>query len=325
MLGLYSYSILKKLPVNAPYSIPFVLSIVGYFLVNIRLLTGIEIDFAFTLSLILFVAEILIFVLFLGRVYINEESEKIIVERNLDFNIEQNNRLKELDNLKNNFFTNISHEFRTPLTIIASPIQELMAKYPADSLLPIMNRNAQRLLALINQLLDISKLEAKQMKVEISEDNLALYLRTLINSFSSWAESQKISFEFTQDQLDVVAYFDKDKLEKIITNLLSNAFKFTPEGGKITVNARFSEDAKTLKLDVSDTGLGIEAIHLTRIFDRYYQVDSAKNQNYESTGIGLALVKELIGVLKGTIQVSSQKNIGTTFSIEIPVVSCRGS
>ena len=319
ILGLYTYAILKKMPINAPYSIPFMLGILSYFLVNVRLLTGVEIKPAFTISFMLFLGEILVFVLFLGKIYKKAELNTAIAEQNLDFNIEQNNRLKELDNLKTTFFTNISHELRTPLTLIASPIQELIVKYPSDTLLPIMNRNAQRLLTLINQLLDISKLEAGQMKVEMREDNLPKYLKTLASSFTSLAESKKISFEFSQNQNEIIAYFDKDKLDKIITNLLSNAFKFTPEGGKVMVKSLFSEDLKTINIEVSDTGVGIEKVQLDKIFDRFYQIDDSHNRNYEGTGIGLALVKELVGVLKGTIEVKSQKNIGTSFCVNLPI------
>ena len=317
--GLYVYAILKKMPINAPYSIPFMLGILSYFLVNVRLLTGVEIKPAFTISFILFLGEILVFVLFLGKIYRRAELNTAIAEQNLDFNIEQNNRLKELDNLKTTFFTNISHELRTPLTLIASPIQELMVKYPSDTLLPIMNRNAQRLLTLINQLLDISKLEAGQMKVEMREDNLPKHLKTLASSFISLAESKKISFEFSQNQNDIIAYFDKDKLDKIVTNLLSNAFKFTPEGGQVVVRSHFSEDSKTINIEASDTGVGIQKAQLDKIFDRFYQIDDSHHRNYEGTGIGLALVKELVGVLKGTIEVKSQKNIGTSFYVNLPI------
>ena len=338
---LYAYAIFKKSPINAPYSIPFILGILSYFLVNLRLLTGVEIKLAFTISLILFLAEILVFVLFLGRIYRKSERNKVIAEQDSNFNLEQNKRLQEIDTLKTTFFTNISHELRTPLTLVASPIQDLIAKYPTEALLPIMHRNAQRLLTLINQLLDISKLEAGQMKVEVSEGNISKYLKTLTSSFISLAESKQIDFQFIQNQNDVVAYFDKDKLDKIITNLLSNAFKFTPEGGKVIVKVEYSPtpalprwEGVTLapsqrgrvgvgwggvQIEVSDTGLGIEEAHLAQIFDRFYQIDGKQNRNYEGTGIGLALVKELMDVLKGNITVNSEKNVGTTFKLNLPI------
>ena len=343
ILMLYVYAIVKKSPINAPYSVPFILGLLSYFLVNLRLLTGVEIKSAFTISFILFLGEILIFVLFLGRIYRESERNKATAEQDLSFNIEQNNRLKELDNLKTTFFTNISHELRTPLTLVASPIQELIIKYPSDTLLPIMYRNAQRLLTLINQLLDISKLEAGRMKVEMSEENISKYLKTLTSSFISLAESKQINFQFIQNQNDVIAYFDKDKLDKIITNLLSNAFKFTPDGGNVSVKVKYSPTSNPtptlpdgegvtlahspagrvgvglVQIEVSDTGLGIEETHLAKIFDRFYQINSSQSRNYEGTGIGLALVKELIDVLKGDITVNSKKNVGTVFKLSLPI------
>jgi signal transduction histidine kinase/DNA-binding response OmpR family regulator len=317
-LAIYLYSLFKKLPTHQYYAIPFVLGMLSYLLICMRLLGWLEYKPLFSLSSLLFMVENFVFVFFLGQIFRSVERNKLLAEQQLGFNIEQNARLKELDNLKTTFFANISHELRTPLTLILGPIQELIKKYPAESLLPLMQRNTQRLLTLINQLLDISKLEEGQMKVEVSRQNITQYFRTLTSSFTSLAESQKISFETSTGNIDILGYIDRDKLDKIITNLLSNAFKFTAKGGKVRASIE-SHHPETILIKISDTGIGIKKDKLDKIFDRFYQVDSSQNRKFEGTGIGLALVKELVNVLKGKISVESQEMAGTTFTVQIPV------
>lgn len=318
-LALYFYSTFKKFPTYQYYSIPFALSTTSYLAIWLRLLGWIEYKPLFGIASMIFVAEHFVFIFFLGQIFRSAERNKILAEQQLSFNLEQNARLKELDNLKTSFFANISHELRTPLTLILGPIQELLKKYPAESLLPLMQRNTQRLLTLINQLLDISKLEAGQMKVEASKQDISKYFRTLTSSFTSLAESQKITFEINIPQEKVWGYIDKDKLDKIITNLLSNAFKFTETYGKVTAQLNYANKHKSIVITVSDTGIGIKKDKLNKIFDRFYQVDGSQNRRFEGTGIGLALVKELVSALKGTIKVESEENVGTTFKIELPI------
>lgn len=317
--GLYIYCFIKKIPVSHYYAIPFLLGLMSYFLINLRLLGIFEFKPLFAFASLLFVAEIFIFVIFLGRIFRNEERFKKIAEQKLSFNIEQNNRLKELDNLKTTFFTNISHELRTPLTLITGPVKELAEKYPSEKLIPLVQRNTQRLLTLINQLLDISKLEAGQMKPEITQENLTKYLRTLVSSFSSLAESRQIEFNIELSKAETLGHIDKDKIEKIITNLLSNAFKFTPPNGSVSIKTDYLNESKILQILISDTGIGIEKEKLAKIYDRFYQVDDAQNRKFEGTGIGLALVKELVNVLNGQIEVASKKDEGTTFTVRLPI------
>ncbi len=317
-LAIYIYSLVKKLPTQHYYSIPFTLGMISYLFICLRLLGWLEYKPLFRLSSLLFMVENFVFIFFLGQIFRSAERNKLLAEQQLGFNLEQNARLKELDNLKTTFFANISHELRTPLTLILGPIQELVQKYPAEGLLPIMQRNTQRLLALINQLLDISKLEAGQMNVGVSRQNITQYFRTLTSSFTSLAESQKISFEISIGNEEIWGYIDKDKLDKIITNLLSNAFKFTAKEGRVRAGLE-SPDTKNIIITISDTGIGIKKDKVDKIFDRFYQVDSSQNRKFEGSGIGLALVKELVDVLKGTIRVESQANVGTTFSVQIPV------
>lgn len=317
-LGLYIYSLVKRLPTHKYYSIPFILSMISYLLICLRLLGWLEYKPLFRLSSLLFMVENFVFVFFLGQIFRSAERSKLVAEQQLGFNLEQNARLKELDNLKTTFFANISHELRTPLTLILGPIQELIQKYPAEGLLSMMQRNTQRLLVLINQLLDISKLEAGQMKVEVSRQNISQYFRTLTSSFTSLAESRNITFETSLGREAIQGYIDRDKLDKIIINLLSNAFKFTANGGKVIASLANNHD-KSITLTISDTGIGIKKDKLDKIFDRFYQVDSSQNRKFEGTGIGLALVKELVDVLKGSISVESQENAGTTFRVKLPV------
>jgi signal transduction histidine kinase/DNA-binding response OmpR family regulator len=316
---LHIYFTIKKVSFSKYYNLLFILGLTSTGLLYVRLLGWIELQPIYTASYYFFLAEFFFFVFFLGRIFRNTELNKTLTEQRLKFNIEQNDKLKELDNIKTQFFTNISHELRTPVTLLTAPIQELLVKYPTDSLLPLMNRNAQRLLTLINQLLDISKLEAGQMKVEMSQNNVSKYLNILVGSFTSLAESKNINFQFTQNKHDVEGYIDEDKIEKIITNLLSNAFKFTSAGDEVKVNIRFSSDSRNFTCTISDTGIGISEEKLPKIFDRFYQVDASANRNYEGTGIGLALVKELVEVLKGRISVVSQTGQGTTFTVSFPI------
>ncbi|MDF7818749.1 ATP-binding protein [Runella sp. MFBS21] len=244
---------------------------------------------------------------------------RVRLKEQIRFKDQETSRLAELDTLKTNFFTNISHEFRTPLTLIIGPIQELKKKFPTLESLSLIERNAQRLLTLINQLLDVTKLDAKQMTVDSQPGNLAKFIQVLVTSFQSLAQSRDIQFEFAQNKSNATVFFDHDKFEKIILNLLSNAFKFTPNGGRISLSIYYSEAFDQIKIILKDTGIGIPEQNLEKIFDRFFQVDVSKKQNYEGTGIGLTLVKELVDLLQGSIQVTSQENLGTTFSLSLPL------
>jgi DNA-binding response OmpR family regulator/anti-sigma regulatory factor (Ser/Thr protein kinase) len=260
----------------------------------------------------------LLFIVFLGRIIRNIESDRIKTEQTLSFNLKQNDLLKELDVLKTNFFTNISHEFRTPLSLISAPIDDLVAKYPSENLLPMVQRNAQRLLALVNQLLDIGKLEAGQMKLQPVNLDIFQAIRVICEPFVSLAESKSITFDIVKNGETALVSTDKDKLEKILSNLLSNAFKFTKNGGTVRVQFEVAHASNELLVTVSDTGRGIPEKELPKIFDRFYQVESASKKDKDGSGIGLALVKELIGVFNGTINVTSVMGKGTTFNLSIP-------
>lgn len=244
-------------------------------------------------------------------------------------------KLRELDKMKSHFFANISHEFRTPLTLLLGPIEKWREKAQGEDLqkdLGMMQRNARRLLRLINQLLDISKLEAGSMKLRATRGNIVTFAKGIAQSFQSVAANKNIMLRIESASEEIELYFDRDKMEKILSNLLSNAFKFTAEGGEVSLSLRrnplsnqIDSSLKNaprndmLKLIVTDTGIGIPEEELQHIFDRFYQVDGSHTRDQEGTGIGLALVKELVEVHHGTISVRSEIGKGTEFTIQIPL------
>ncbi len=260
------------------------------------------------------------------------QTQRLLLEQQLRFEHQEASRLAELDALKTRFFANISHEFRTPLTLILGPVEQAVAEKNSDTRFPLIQRHAQRLLGLINQLLDLSKLEAGQVKPEPKPGDLAAFLRVLTSSFTSLAESRGIGFRVSQNESIYPARFDADKVEKIVSNLLANAFKFTPPGREVSVRVQYPAVAQAgpLQLTVADTGIGIATEKLPHIFERFYQgdthdPDSARYGAYEGTGIGLSLVQELVQVLEGTISVVSTEGVGTTFTVTLPVVGLEPS
>lgn len=225
-------------------------------------------------------------------------------------------RFEELDEMKSRFFANISHEFRTPLTLVMGPIQQVLenVEAPKDkNRLQLAYQNAERLLELINQLLDLSKLESKQMKLVVVKQNLSSMLKGIVMSFESLASRKNIRLNFVTQKEELFLYIDKDKIEQIFYNLLSNAFKFTKENGEIAVMVVNHDDH--VEVLVRDNGIGIPATRLRDIFNRFFQVDSSEVREQEGSGIGLALVKELTDLHKGQIKVESKINEGTTFTL----------
>ena len=249
--------------------------------------------------------------------------ENIILERTATIR-EQTEKLKELDHLKSRFFANISHEFRTPLTLILGILERYLKKPGSEtSDFNIMKKNARRLLHLINQMLELSKLEAGNVNVQVQKTGLVKFIRRTASSFLSLAEQRNIKFRFNNLPLttstgmeELFVYIDRDKMETVIYNLLSNAFKFTPGGENIFID--LSPDINYTQIKIRNTGIGIPAEHLPHIFDRFYQVDSSTTRNYEGTGIGLALVKDFIELHHGEVNVESA-GLETIFKIKIPL------
>lgn len=313
------YSLVKRLPMNKYLLIPCFFTLIPFAFLNLSALGHINYGWIYPMIYITNFLEILALALVLGKIIEATEQEKLVSQQALLVEKLEAEKLHELDAVKTRFFTNISHEFRTPLTLLVGPLADLRKKYPAEKIIPAMERNASRLQNLISQLLDLSKLEAKQLKVELAESDIVAFLQQLLAAYESLAQNRKIFFHYSQSHAHFHTFFDADKVEKIVTNLLSNAFKFTPVNGRIIVSADYSEQALTLR--VQDYGIGIEAERLPRIFDRFYQVQTDNQRNYEGTGIGLALVKELVEVLNGQISVESEVEKGTTFVVVLPLTA----
>ncbi len=233
--------------------------------------------------------------------------------------------LKVLDQTKTRFFSNITHEFRTPLTLILGPLEQIIQEKPAKKQLypklENIKNNAKHLLNLINQLLDISKIETGNMNLELSYGNIILHTRQLVAQIQPLAINKLQNLEFVSSIDAWEINYDKDKWTKIIFNLLSNAVKFTPHKGKINVFIQALQNEKpTIQVIVKDSGVGIDDKKLPYIFNRFYQTDDSHTRLQEGTGIGLALVKELIELQNGTIEVESEVGVGTTFILKIPVL-----
>ncbi len=227
-----------------------------------------------------------------------------------------NKKLKELDTAKSRFFENISHEFRTPLSLINGPIEEQLKKEALTSQekrnLQIAKNNSKRLLTLVDQILDLSKLESDHYKLNVQEANLAGFLKGILSTFSYQAEHKKQDFNFTVNIDESNHWFDRDVLEKVLSNLLSNAIKYTPEKGKISFLAQIDQYA--LRLEVKNTGTPLTKEDLTHIFSRFYRTQ----EDTVGTGIGLALIKELVELHKGAVKASSDEHTNT-FIVTLPI------
>ncbi len=259
-------------------------------------------------------AELLCFSLGLSYKHKQTEIQKLTIEQEILREREQ----RTLEQLRTQFFTNISHEFRTPLSLILGPLTDLLRQQPANPTYQLMQRHAARLLTLVNQLLDLSKLDAGQLQPHIEPGNLTTWLRLLITSFESLADSRDIQLTYAAHTAAFdTAYFDRDKLEKITTNLLANALKFTPSGGQVQVTLTAAASGQAV-VQVSDTGPGIPADQQVQRFQRFHQVPTANSAYSGGTGIGLALVQELVGLMRGRVSVASTTGQGTTFVVTWP-------
>ncbi|MGB0929877.1 MAG: ATP-binding protein [Chitinophagales bacterium] len=261
------------------------------------------------------------------------EKEKSIVEMQTRYETEKKEQeaeqLRILEQVKSRFFSQITHEFRTPLTLILGPVQQLLQHPKIQSDLELQNRlilverNGERLSSLVNQLLDLSKLESGKMTIQKKHGDVIAFAKAIVTNFQTLAQQQNIHLYFNTSLLQLPANFDVDKLEKILYNLLSNAFKFTPSNGEITLKLQIlqSENDNPIHLQIilQDTGKGIAAAQLPHIFDRFYQADNSNVREAEGSGVGLSLVKELIELQGGTIEVKSEINVGTTFTFHLPL------
>ncbi|MFQ5707486.1 MAG: ATP-binding protein [bacterium] len=268
---------------------------------------------------------------------LQQELERAKLQHELELEHLQAEKLQGLDQLKSRFFANISHEFRTPLTLILGTLEKFLSDSFEESVrkqFRVMLRNGRRLLRLINQLLDLSRLEAGSMSLKAGPENIIPFLKGIVLSFSSLAERRKIALRFQppQPSKGLIVYVDRDKLEKIVFNLLSNAFKFTPEGGEIAVRVSVHPPHSSptgrrgsqwkcgfVEIMVSDSGLGIPPEELQKVFDRFYQANDSYAREHEGSGIGLALTKELVELHRGEIEVISEPGKRTTFTVCLPL------
>lgn len=280
-----------------------------------------------TLMIVLIMSLIYALVLF----FINREKIKsqLVLER------VNARKLHELDMMKLKFFTNISHEIRTPLTLILAPLEKMLGNPELDDKtkenLQLMQRNAGNLNKLVNQLLDFRKLQTGNLKLNLTEGDLVGFIHNIVDSYNDFAIEKEIKLKFNTLKKQLFVSFDPDKIEKIMNNLISNAFKFTDQGGTISVNIAlifgaddddFTEAEKEkqfIEISVKDTGRGIEQSNLDKIFHRFFQAETEDSSS--GVGIGLSLVKELVTLHKGKIYVSSKPGKGTRFTIRIPYQS----
>lgn len=253
-----------------------------------------------------------------------ERLEVTVKERTAEVQ-RQADKLREMDSMKSRFFVNLTHEFRTPLSLVLGPAKEIIDKTgdPAiSSLASLIRKNAGRLLGMINQLLDLGKLEAGKMEVHAVEVEAVAFIRQFLSNFDSMARERQLELTFDTPLSEWWLELDEGKLETIMANLVSNAIKFTPYGGsiKVRLNALENGETKLLELIVDDSGEGIPSHKLLFIFDRFYQADASDTRAQEGTGIGLALTKELVELLGGVISVQSREGQGTRIAVKLPAI-----
>ncbi len=257
---------------------------------------------------------------FFNRLRFREFSLSYELDRNRKQLEESNQKLKELDQIKSRFFANISHELRTPLTLLIAPLETLLQRFKLEpetkDLLVTMHSNGMRLIKLINDLLDLVRLESGRMEVRKDPLEVAEFIKGLASAARQVAEDKRLRLEtFVDPELGAILG-DKDKLEKIVLNLVFNALKFTPSGGRVSLRA--DKQGEEFVLTVADTGMGISEKNLPHVFDRFWQADGSSKRKYQGVGIGLALVKELVEIQGGQVKVESQEGKGTTFTVRLP-------
>ncbi|WP_428329300.1 hybrid sensor histidine kinase/response regulator transcription factor [Mucilaginibacter sp.] len=254
--------------------------------------------------------------------------DKIEAERKIENEREEARRMHQLDLMKIKFFTNVSHEFRTPLSLILSPIDDLIKvtdKPEQQQRLVMIKRNGKRLLNLVNQLLDFRKMEYNELKLCLSKGDIVKFIKEVSSSFTDVAHQKQIEYLFESEVSSFVTDFDQDKIERILFNLLSNAFKFTPSGGHISVMLSLSaadaaaQQQKTLDIRIIDTGIGIPKEKQEKIFERFFQDSMPESLLNQGSGIGLSITKEFVKMHGGTITIESEPDYGSCFSVSIPV------
>lgn len=240
----------------------------------------------------------------------------------------EKNKIEELSKMKIQFFTNISHELRTPLTLISNPLQDLISSKKLDTSikkeLSVIQRNVDRLLQLVNQLLDFRKIDSGELKLKIAQTNLVELLGEICNSFEQYAASRNIALQYLHRDEEIILWLDREKIITVFFNLISNAFKYSPDNSTITVEIERKQATENsidayVEVKVTDEGIGIEKEFLPHIFDRFYQVQGPHQRGKAGTGIGLAISKEYIEAHQGKITVDSEPGHGSTFTVTLPL------
>jgi signal transduction histidine kinase len=260
--------------------------------------------------------------LYFNRLRRSEFAARFELDKNKQALEENNAKLRELDQIKSRFFANISHELRTPLTLLIAPLETLLRRFDLDpdtkDLLVTMHSNGMRLLKLINDLLDLVRLESGRMELKLEAVDMVEFIKAIASAARQVADDKRLRLETTVDPALGTVLADRDKLDKIILNLVFNALKFTPSGGLVELRAE--KIGERFQLTVTDTGMGISEKNLPHVFDRFWQADGSSKRKYQGMGIGLALVKELAQVQGGDATVQSQEGKGATFMVNLPYV-----
>ena len=263
---------------------------------------------------------ILLCVSLYGLIWIIKSKEKLRQDLFLEYR--ESERNKEDNSAKLQFFTNISHEFRTPLTLILGPLQQILLNYNGSNTmykkLLVIESSANHLLKLINRLMDFRKFENNQFILETAEGNIVKYIKEIFLSFTEFAKDGDYKYTFESSDEEILVYFDRFKLERVFYNLISNAFRYTPKGGEIAVKIR--KEVGQIIIEVEDTGIGIAKEHVDKIFDLFFEIPAHNNEqiNYnKGTGIGLSIVKNIINLHKGTITVENKTTKGVVFKVKM--------
>lgn len=243
--------------------------------------------------------------------------------------LSETKRLKEIDHLKNSLYTNITHEFRTPLTVILGMVETLKnniipvanAQNKTDKPLSVIDRNSKNLLKMVNSMLDLTKLESAHMQLNMVQSDIVSFIKYIFESFESLAKEKEINYTFYSEVDELIMDYDSDKVSTIITNLLVNAIKFSPKKEKVIIHLnKVSVDGnQCIQVKVVDTGIGLSKDEMSNVFNKFYQADSSSSRRFGGTGIGLALTKQLVVLMKGSITVKSKLNKGSEFILRLPI------
>ncbi len=246
------------------------------------------------------------------------------LQANLEIEYRENEQQKLLNKMKLQFFTNISHEFRTSLTLIIGPLQQIIYEYRGSRKLfkelISIEKNADQLMKLINQLMEFRKLENKQASIQTAEGNIVKFTKEVFLSFQAYARTKKFQYEFFAESEEIKLYYDRDKMERVLYNIISNAFKYSDSKREIKVT--LSQTDKDVRISIADSGKGIKPEFMPHIFERFYRIDLQEYGLKESdrgTGIGLAITKGIIDLHKGNIEVISEPGVGSTFVVCLPL------